>query len=102
MPSLRRSSLRRATSRMPGGRSSGRAAGATRRRPTASCPPVRKGRTVATDEAGCYEGIDAFFGYRHVACNRSKFVFGETNRLEVVWSALKWFIRRTYDHVHAE
>jgi transposase-like protein len=63
---------------------------------------VREGATVATDEAGCYLGIDAFFGYRHVTCNHSKFVFGETNRIEAVWSALKRFIRRTYDHVQAE
>lgn len=63
---------------------------------------VREGAAVATDEAGCYKGIDAFFGYRHVTCNHSKFVFGETNRIEAVWSALKRFIRRTQDHVRKE
>jgi transposase-like protein len=63
---------------------------------------VEPGATVATDEAKCYRGIDAFFGYRHVTCNHSKFVFGETNRIEAVWSAFKRFIRRTHDHLHAE
>ena len=61
---------------------------------------VEYGATVATDEAPGYRGIDAFFGYPHVTCNHSKFVFGETNRIEAVWSALKRFIRRTYDHVN--
>lgn len=63
---------------------------------------VAQGAMVATDEAHCYRGIDAFFGYRHVTCNHSKFVFGETNRIESVWSALKRFIRRTQDHVRKE
>lgn len=63
---------------------------------------VERGATVATDEAGCYEGIDSFFGYQHRTCNHSKFVFGETNRIEAVWSALKRFIRRTCDHVHPD
>ncbi len=61
---------------------------------------VEAGAKVATDEAPGYRGIDDFFGYEHVTCNHSKFVFGETNRIEAVWSALKRFIRRTYDHVH--
>lgn len=56
--------------------------------------------TVATDSASCYEGIDAFFGYRHLVCNHSEFVFGPTNHIESIWSALKRFIRRTYHHYH--
>jgi len=63
---------------------------------------VERGATVATDEAYCYQGIDTFFGYPHVTCNHSRFVFGETNRIEAVWSALKRFIRRTYDHIHPD
>jgi transposase-like protein len=53
------------------------------------------GTTVCTDGAKCYEGIDSFWGYRHVACNHSKFVFGPTNRIEATWSKLKRFLRRT-------
>ena len=53
------------------------------------------GSTVCTDGAKCYEGIDSFWGYRHVACNHSKFHFGPTNRIEAVWSALKRFLKRT-------
>jgi transposase-like protein len=53
------------------------------------------GSTVCTDSAQCYVGIKGFFGYRHVACNHSKFVFGPTNRIEATWSRLKRFLRRT-------
>jgi transposase-like protein len=53
------------------------------------------GTTVCTDGARCYEGIDAFWGYRHVVCNHSRFVFGPTNRIESTWSRLKRFLRRT-------
>lgn len=58
--------------------------------------------TVCTDGAGCYEGIDAFFGYRHIACNHANYVFGPTNHIEAVWSVLKRFIRRTYHHYHKQ
>ena len=61
---------------------------------------VHPGSTVATDSASCYEGIDAFFGYRHDVCNHSQFHFGPTNHIESIWSALKRFIRRTYHHYH--
>jgi transposase-like protein len=53
------------------------------------------GTTVCTDGAKAYEGIDAFWGYRHVACNHSRYVFGPTNRIEATWSRLKRFLRRT-------
>jgi len=53
------------------------------------------GTTVCTDGAKCYEGIDSFWGYRHVVCNHSSFVFGPTNRIEATWSRLKRFLRRT-------
>lgn len=58
--------------------------------------------TVCTDGAVGYEGIDAFFGYEHIACNHSTYDFGPTNHIEAVWSALKRFIRRTYHHVWKE
>ena len=57
--------------------------------------------TIYTDAAMCYEGIDSFFGYTHRVCNHSEFVFGPTNHIEAVWSALKRFIRRTYQSVRA-
>ncbi len=63
---------------------------------------VTRTSTVATDQAGCYEGIDAFFGYQHEVCNHSQFVFGPTNHIENIWSRLKRFIRRTYHHYHKE
>jgi len=53
------------------------------------------GTTVCTDGAQCYVGIDSFFGYCHVRCNHSEFVFGPTNRIEATWSRLKRFLRRT-------
>lgn len=56
---------------------------------------IAPGSCVFTDGAGCYEGISGFFGYRHVACNHSKFEFGPTNRIESVWSSLKRFLVRT-------
>lgn len=56
---------------------------------------VLGGSTVCTDGAKCYEGIRGFWGYDHVVCNHSKFVFGPTNRVESVWSALKRFLKRT-------
>lgn len=58
--------------------------------------------TVATDGAMCYEGIDEFFGYRHVECNHSEYIFGPTNHIENVWSRMKRMIRRTYHHLHRE
>jgi IS1 family transposase len=58
--------------------------------------------TVCTDAATCYQGIDAFFGYRHTVCNHSEFVFGPTNHIENVWSRMKRFIRRTFHHYHKE
>jgi transposase-like protein len=58
--------------------------------------------TVCTDSAGCYMGIDAFFGYAHASCDHGAFEFGPTNHIENVWSALKGFIRRTYHHFHKE
>jgi transposase-like protein len=54
------------------------------------------GSTVFTDGAKAYVGIKGFFGYRHVACDHSRFVFGPTNRIEAVWSALKRFLVRVY------
>jgi len=63
---------------------------------------VRKSSMVWTDGAGCYEGINAFFGYLHGSCNHSVWEFGPTNHIENVWSALKGFIRRTYHHFHKE
>ena len=53
------------------------------------------GSVVCTDGAACYEGIDVFWGYKHIACNHSAFHFGPTNRIESVWSSLKRFLRRT-------
>lgn len=63
---------------------------------------VKTTSTVFTDGAMCYEGIDAFFGYRHEWCNHSNYEFGPTNHIENVWSRLKGFIRRTYHHYHRE
>lgn len=60
----------------------------------------QRGTTVFTDSAGCYRGIDRFFGYEHVTCNHSKFVFGPTNLIENIWSRFKRFIVRTYHHIH--
>lgn len=60
------------------------------------------GSTVCTDGAQCYEGISGFWGYRHVVCNHSKYIFGPTNRIEAVWSALKRFLRRTFDRPTAK
>lgn len=56
--------------------------------------------TVFTDSAWCYEGIDSFFGYEHITCNHSAFVFGPTNLIENMWSRFKRFIIRTYHHIH--
>jgi hypothetical protein len=53
------------------------------------------GSAVFTDSAQCYVGLSGFFGYRHVACNHSRFEFGPTNRIEATWSALKRFLVRT-------
>jgi hypothetical protein len=55
---------------------------------------------VWTDGAGCYEGINEFFGYLHASCNHSKFHFGPTNHIECVWSVFKRYIRRTFHHYH--
>jgi len=63
---------------------------------------VARGSAVATDDAMCYEGIDAFFGYTHITCNHSKYVFGPTNHIENVWSRFKRFIRRTWHHYRKE
>jgi len=60
------------------------------------------GSTVCTDGAGCYEGIDAFWGYRHIACNHSVFHFGPTNRIESVWSSLKRFLTKTLGRPNAK
>jgi transposase-like protein len=56
---------------------------------------VMGGSTVCTDGALCYQGIDAFWGYKHVACNHSIYHFGPTNRIEAVWSSLKRYLIRT-------
>lgn len=63
---------------------------------------VMGGSTVCTDGAQCYEGISGFWGYRHIQCNHSIFHFGPTNRIEAVWSALKRFLRRTFDRPTAK
>jgi transposase-like protein len=57
---------------------------------------------VWTDGSSLYEGITEFFGYLHARCNHSVRYFGPTNHIEGVWSVLKRFLRRTYDHVHRE
>ena len=62
---------------------------------------INKTSIVYTDAWGGYEGIDEFFGYKHETCNHSDYVFGPTNHIESVWSALKRFIRRTYQQVRA-
>ena len=61
---------------------------------------VKTSSHVYTDGAMCYEGIDAFFGYKHEWCNHSEYEFGPTNHIENVWSRLKRYIRRTYHHYH--
>lgn len=63
---------------------------------------VEQGSVVCTDSAMCYEGIDSFFGYTHITCNHSKYVFGPTNIIESVWSRLKRFIMRTYHQYRKE
>lgn len=63
---------------------------------------VETSSLVWMDGAGCYEGINNFFGYTHGSCNHSVWEFGPTNHIECVWSALKGFIRRTYHHFHKE
>lgn len=45
-----------------------------------------------------YHGIDAFFGYQHSRHIHDKGDFGPTNHIENIWSRLKRFITRTWDH----
>lgn len=60
------------------------------------------GTTVFTDGAAGYRGIDTFFGYEHVTCNHSKWVFGPTNMAENLWSRLDRHITRVYHQVRAK
>ena len=62
---------------------------------------IKRSSTIYTDCWSSYEGIDNFFGYRHETCNHSQYVFSPTNHIEAIWSALKRFIRRTYQQVKA-
>lgn len=62
---------------------------------------VQKETTVYTDCFSSYQGIDSFFGYEHKTCNHSQYIFGPTNRIEAVWSALKRWIRRSWQQVKA-
>ena len=61
---------------------------------------TNKETTIFTDSAGCYQGIDTFFGYEHITCNHSIFHFGPTNLIENIWSRFKRFITRIYHHYH--
>jgi transposase-like protein len=45
-----------------------------------------------------YQGIDTFFGFRHSTHIHDKGDFGPTNHIENIWSRLKRFITRTWDH----
>jgi len=45
-----------------------------------------------------YHGIDCFFGYKHSTHIHDKGDFGPTNHIENIWSRLKRFITRTWDH----
>lgn len=45
-----------------------------------------------------YHGIDNFFGYAHQSCIHDIGDFGPTNHIENIWSRLKRFITRTWDH----
>jgi transposase-like protein len=62
---------------------------------------VKLGSVVYTDSFSSYEGIDSFFGYRHIVCNHSEYVFGPTNHIEAIWSSLKRYIRRTWQQIRA-
>jgi len=57
-----------------------------------------KGSFVFHDGWEGYRGIDAFFGYRHSFHIHDQGDFGPTNHIENVWSRLKRFITRTWDH----
>jgi transposase-like protein len=45
-----------------------------------------------------YHGIDCFFGYKHSFHIHNHGDFGPTNHIENIWSRLKRFITRTWDH----
>ena len=45
-----------------------------------------------------YQGIDRFFGFRHSTHIHDRGDFGPTNHIENIWSRLKRFITRTWDH----
>jgi transposase-like protein len=62
---------------------------------------IKTSSTVYTDSWSSYGGIDHFFGYTHKTCNHSKYIFGPTNHIEAVWSALKRWIRRSWQQVKA-
>jgi len=62
---------------------------------------VKQKSTVYTDCWSSYGGIDRFFGYEHITCNHSQYVFGPTNHIEAIWSAFKRWIRRSWQQVKA-
>lgn len=57
---------------------------------------------VATDGWEGYRGIDDFFGYTHEWHIHDQGDFGPTNQIEGLWSRLKRFITRTWDHCWRE
>jgi len=58
----------------------------------------QKGTHVFHDGWEGYHGIDRFFGYEHSECIHAQGDFGPTAHAENLWSRLKRFITRTWDH----
>ena len=54
--------------------------------------------TIYSDGWEGYHGIREFFGYRHRTCIHGEGDFGPTAHAENIWSRLKRFITRTWDH----
>ncbi len=56
---------------------------------------VEDGSEVYTDEWRGYSDLN-LLGYIHTNCNHSKSIFGETNRIENLWSVIKRHLRAVY------